>query len=192
MTKRLLLALTLAFLASVVCAKDFEKPGLTEIGVVQKVTVNFKGDLDFLRKTLSISPDTLEFGKLYLPSQVKNRRYVTFSAIKYAKDATVENGSFYCVPGKKEKNDILYARNAFYFPLDYTESKIEVGIPASCKVTEKVKYVYTGSWIIDIDPYTYDVSVKYVDEYDQAKQWLKEKLEGKDVELLHGNMTVND
>jgi len=191
MTKRFLFVLTFIALAGVVFAEDFKKPGFTEIGVIQKVTVNFKGDLDFLKKTLAVSPDTPEFGKIVITSQVKEPTFYTPLISKIAKNASVDNGSFICVPQKTDKNDMISSVQSLYFyPIDYRNAAINAAIPASCKVTGKVKYVYTGSWIIDIDPYTYDVKAKYVDEYDQAKKWLKEKLGGKDVELLNGNMIV--
>lgn len=192
MTKRFLFALTFIALAGSVFAKDFEKPGFTEIGVVQKITVNFTGDLNFLRKSLAVSPDTPEFGKIVIGTQVKGTRYYTPFVSKYAKNAYVDNGSFICVPKKIDKDDMISAiQSVSFYPIDYKGSYIDAAVPALCKVTGKVKYVYTGSWIIDIDPYTYNVKFRYVDEYDQAKAWLQEKLGEKEVELLNGNMILN-
>ncbi len=77
--------------------------------------------------------------------------------------------------------------------MDYSEAEVRVALPLTCKISENVQYVYTGSWIIDIDPYSYNItSIRYVDEYDEAQAWLKEKLNGKDVELFRGNMVIAD
>lgn len=107
---------------------------------------------------------------------------------------TYKNGEFKSQRQSINEEKIAYLPAINYLFFRYPRSMIRLPSFAYCDVPEKTRFIYAGTWEIVINPGNFDIEeINYIDEYDEAKEWLLDQLKTQrrnfgEVELVRGEM----
>ncbi|WP_407397946.1 hypothetical protein [Treponema sp.] len=178
-----------AVLCALICfvgssfAERFMKPTVRkQICGVWKYTIICDYNKDVMKKMLQLPAKTKEL-ELFLDSIYEDNS-ISSSDISNG----YKNGEFTSRIYGSGYNGKLPMPRGYFYVFKHPRSMLSIPSFGECEVPEKTKYVYLGSWEITIDPETFEyVSIKYVDEYEQASEWLNAKAKG-EVELFNAEI----